>query len=429
MSKEYLRFFEAQKKETDLRVNTDIERNRKTNVILNFKGVENANITIKQKTHEFNFGCNIFMLGEFPDKERNDIYSEEFKVLFNYVVTPLYWSDFEPTQGSMRFTEESPAIYRRPNPERVLKYCKENGLRIKGHPLMWHSHMPSWAPNNRLKIMDCLNIRLREIAARLADDIYDFDGVNESLVSNYLHDYHLPEEYPYCVYKLIEKYFENNRIFINDVTSISWARYLHTLSPYYMQIENLLLKGADIKGIGMQYHMFTSSENLMKDAEIYYNPERLFRVMDTYSAFNLPLHVSEITVPAYSTDSDMEEIQALVTENLYKIWFSHKMMDGIVWWNLADGTAYGASIGTYEGENKYAGGLLNTSMRRKPVFKTLDKLINSEWKTNITETNISGSYEFRGFYGEYDVILNVDGNEIKKTLNISKDGAKAFNIN
>ena len=44
---------------------------------------------------------------------------------------------------------------------------------------------------------------------------------------------------------------------------------------------------------------------------------------------------------------------------MYSMWFSHPAMDGIVYWNLADGYTYNAVPGDMSaGENYYRGGLL-----------------------------------------------------------------------
>ena len=67
------------------------------------------------------------------------------------------------------------------------------------------------------------------------------------------------------------------------------------------------------------------------------------------------------------------------------------MMAGVTWWNLGDGTAY-------ENENKALGGLLDKDMNPKPAYQALDKLINHEWKTNLTlATDAQGKARFRGF--------------------------------
>ena len=61
----------------EARINEGIERNRKGYFKVTVtdgegKPVE-ATVKVKQKSHEFRFGCNMFMLDEIPDsKEKNE---------------------------------------------------------------------------------------------------------------------------------------------------------------------------------------------------------------------------------------------------------------------------------------------------------------------------------------------------------------------
>lgn len=67
---------------------------------------------------------------------------------------------------------------------------------------------------------------------------------------------------------------------------------------------------------------------------------------------------------------------------------------GITWWNLVDGC--GAP-----GEPAISG-IFTRNMEPKPAFYALNKLINEEWKTNLTlKPDKQGIIEFRGFRGLY----------------------------
>ena len=127
---------------------------------------------------------------------RNLAYRREFASLFNYAVAPFYWSDFEPEDGKPRMGENPVDVYRRPVPEKVIRYCRENGIDLKGHPLFWHYFLPDWLPKDRDQVFRRLDTRLRELSGEYADRIMDWDCVNESLVSKYKSDKRLPREYP-----------------------------------------------------------------------------------------------------------------------------------------------------------------------------------------------------------------------------------------
>ena len=70
------------------RTEHDIEQNRKGSFELILtdaqgKPLENCTVTAEMTALDFNFGCNIFMLGEYDSLEKNKLYEEEFTSLFN----------------------------------------------------------------------------------------------------------------------------------------------------------------------------------------------------------------------------------------------------------------------------------------------------------------------------------------------------------
>jgi hypothetical protein len=50
-------------------------------------------------------------------------------------------------------------------------------------------------------------------------------------------------------------------------------------------------------------------------------------------------------------------------------------------------------------------------MTEKPSYKVLDRLINKEWKTNIEVKVTDNEYKFRGFYGDYEIVVKDESGE------------------
>ena len=84
--------------------------------------VREATVRLTQKTHDFKYGANIFMLDEFETEEKNAAYREVFKQHFNMATVPFYWDTLEPEEGKPRFAKDSPRVYRRPAPDLCLEY-------------------------------------------------------------------------------------------------------------------------------------------------------------------------------------------------------------------------------------------------------------------------------------------------------------------
>jgi len=152
---------------------------------------------------------------------------------------------------------------------------------------------------------------------------------------------------------------------------------------------------------------------------------RVYDVLDTFGSFGKPLQLSEVTIASYNGDEEDMEIQAELLENMYKIWFSHKAMDGIVYWNLVDGytwAGFDVETGALDmsvGENRFGGGLLYHDLSPKPAFQVLKRLINEEWHTEtMAHTNADGIARFKGFKGMYDLEFEYNGKRYVRQLHL-----------
>src|SRR3546814_129797 len=118
--------------------------------------------------------------------------------------------------------------------------------------------------------------------------------------------------------------------------------------------------------------------------------------MATLSEAGLPIHLSEITITAPGDDEQGRQIQAVITRNLYRLWFSVEKMMGITWWNIVDDCGAPGEPAT--------SGLFTRNMEPKPSYGALDQLINHEWRTNLQlQADGNSEIQFRGFKGKYRI--------------------------
>jgi GH35 family endo-1,4-beta-xylanase len=170
--------------------------------------------------------------------------------------------------------------------------------------------------------------------------------------------------------------------------------------------------------MGIQFHLFNLDSRDKSIKGSLYPPDQLINTYDQLAKTGLPLHITEITVPGSGENGSI--LQANIVENLYRLWFSIPNMEAITWWNLADGTAH-------ENENNIQAGLLDNKMDPKPAYLVLDKLINQEWKTNMTiKTNTKGRDSFRGFFGKYRI--NYNGKKYEKEIELTKSSDNKYII-
>ena len=405
-----------------------IERYRKGNFSLKFPTNSKKALKIRHKKHAFLFGCTAFMLDSFETPEKESEFKRLFANLFNQAIVPFYWSDLEPEEGKPRFSKESPKIYRRPAPNVCLAFCEEYGIEPKGHCLLWNNFLPKWfLEKNEAQKRTAIERRFAEIAERYADKIPSFDIVNES-ASNYRRGkMNIFEDYDKFGQYLGAKYFPNNRKILNETNEAIWHSYYKQgkYMPFHMQLQEFIREGVPFDEIGLQYHIFHAAEMNMETPSVnepFLNARHMVEILELYDAYGYPMHISEITVPSYAGKlPENEAIQAELVEALYKTWFATRNMKSIVWWNLIDGYAAYAPLGSEEGENRYAGGLCHFDMSKKPAYEVLDRLINHEWRTNI-DSECKEEFAFRGFFGEYEIEVEDENGKTIYTVNFENDG-------
>ncbi|MBQ2704241.1 MAG: endo-1,4-beta-xylanase [Clostridia bacterium] len=412
-----LKQFEDNAELIESRLNDTIEKVRKGNfdleITIDGKAVCDAKITATLLNHDFRHGANIFMLGEFgEDEAAEQNYRERFAEAFNLATLPFYWSDLEPEQNKPRFDKDSPKIYRRPAPDLCLEFCKEHNIEPKAHILTYDYWVPKWVPTDDVdEIKGLYEIRYKQLADRYAQQIKGWEVINETLFTHGDTAFYYDDNYVEWCFEKAEEYFPNNTLIINEATESAWSRFIGNRSQYFMQIERAIANGSRIDCIGFQYHQFHKRELEEEKTKFTYNPLNLYANMDKYAQFQKHFQLTELTIPAYSNDEEDEAIQAEILTWLYKVWFSHPNMEAIIYWNLIDGYAAFAPKGDMTaGENYYFGGLLRFDGSPKPSYFAIRDLFKKTWHTRFEgKTNGDGRVNLRGFYGEYDVTVEVDG--------------------
>ncbi len=440
-----LELFDKHREYIDERVNAGIELYRKGYAVITVKDengriIPDTKIRLKQKSHDFKYGSNLFMLDELETEEKNKKYKEIMANFGNMATLPFYWDATEPEKGKTRYDKDSVKVYRRPPIDLCMEFCEKNGIEPREHALAYEGFFPKWLYKaDTYETKKELERRYKEISERYADRIRTIEVTNEMEWGEGKTEFYNQQDYVEWCFKLAEKYFPHNQLVINERTGLCWGDCCRATDKYYSYIEANILKGARIDAIGMQYHQHHKREDEYKATRGTYSPLKIFWHLDLYSNFGKPIHITEVTVPAYSWEPEDEEIQAELIENLYSIWFSHPNVEQIIYWNMIDGYAHlwdpdpekiAKSQGDMTvGENYYYGGLLRFDMTPKPAFYTIKNLFENKWHTEIdTATNQYGEFKFKGFYGKYDVEIEKDGKTFTKEIKLSKNSRNIFEI-
>jgi GH35 family endo-1,4-beta-xylanase len=364
------------------------------------KPVAGAEVTLRQKRHEFLFGCNIFLHGRVGSPADEEAYRSRFAAIFNYATLPFYWGAYEPERG------QPGHAYR----ERVAKWCAENGIRTKGHPLVWNhpASVPRWLPADAREVRALSDARVADCVSRFKGLIDIWDVVNESTDPGRFKDGNrMTDAYEALgtvdfttgSFLVARKANPETTLLINDY---------RTDDAYDKLISRLARDGRRLyDAIGVQSHMHDGA----------WSPAHAWNVCEKFARFGVPIHFTETTLvsgrrlgPGENwgpTEPELEEKQAREAVAFYTTLFSHPAVEAITWWDFADRGAW----------QRAAAGLLRRDLSPKPMYDRLVDLIKKTWWTDVTlKAGEKGEAEARAFYGDYEVQVRHGDQQSTATL-------------
>jgi len=376
-----------------------IETHRKRDVVVRVVSrddlpVEGANVAVQWVQHEFLFGCNIFMFDRFSTPGDNELYKTRFRDLFNAATTGFYWRSYEPQQGRPEYDRT----------DRVVAWCAQHGIRVKGHPLLWacESGIPRWSSGQ--PPADARKRRVEEIMTRYAGKIEFWEVVNEP---SHLPD--LPIDDPYRWARAADA---GAQLIVNDYQVLADG-----CPPFLQLLQGAASRGVPFDGIGIQAH---------EPRTMRFPLDRVWAVLDQYAALGRKLYITEFTptsggegiTGSHVTGVWDEASQADYAAKFYTVCFAHPAVAGITWWDLCDAGAW-----------LPGGGLLRKDLSPKPAYEALKKLITQDWVTNAAgKTGPGGVFPFRGFCGHYLVRVTCNGTTVEKSLRVGPQEQQRIDI-
>jgi GH35 family endo-1,4-beta-xylanase len=412
------------------------------------KPVQGANVRLEQTRHAFLFGSNIFLLNLSDTSNLQEAYRKRFVALLNYATLPFYWGAYEPTRGK----PDQVGL------EGMARWARDQGIVTKGHPLVWHTVYPEWAPKDAASTIPLLQARVTSIVQYFRGLIDIWDVVNEANAAvndqNGVGDWarrDTPAGMVGTVLGWARQANPNATVLYNDFdTSKTNLEMIATLER-----QNRL---PDV--IGIQSHMHGG---------VWTIPEVWQRTSD-FSRFNRPIHFTETTVlsaasfksfnPSFlvftdfttlhfsvlaslarskdlsdtalsgslpfdwardydnppkpwPTTSEGEAAQAAYVTKFYTTLFSHPNARAITWWDFSDKDSWlGAPAG-----------LLRADMSPKPAYDRLMALIRGAWWTRANgTTDANGAYLTRAFLGLHRATVTANGQTRTVNVEVSKNG-------
>jgi GH35 family endo-1,4-beta-xylanase len=406
---------EAVEKELLGKAAENIETHRKADATVRVqtgpgKPIADAVVEVRQLRHEFLFGCIIFDLVWSDDPYKPALFQERFKGLFNFAVFPFYWRRYEPQPGQTARDETL----------KVVRWCRENGITTKGHPLVWtnRSGVPDWLRGQAVDAMEEQMLgRVRREVGAFAGEIDVWDVVNEPVNTrawdnvegrDYTRD-PIPRIADY-----VEKAFRAAReanpkahLILNEYNTIARE---DVRERFYQLAAELKRRETPLSGLGIQAH---------EPREHWYPPREVWKTFDRLASLGYPLHITEFIPQSggkeitggWRKGTWTEQTQAEFAEQTFRLSFGHPAVVSVNWWGFSDRRIW-----------LPGGGLVTDQYEPKPVYERLKRLIHQQWNTRAKgKTGDDGCFRFRGFRGTYAVTVVDDGKPQTFDARLEKD--------
>ena len=278
------------------------------------------------------------------------------KKQFNSVTAENAWKpgEIHPKEGVWNFGLA----------DSIANFCRENGIKMRGHCLCWHSQFADWMftdkkgkPVKKEVFYERLRDHIHTVVNRYKDVVYAWDVVNEAMADDGrpfefvdgkmvpASPYRQSRHFKLCGDEFIAKAFEFAReadptgvLIYNDYSCVDNGK----RERIYNMVKKMKEAGVPIDGIGMQGHY-----------NIYFpEEEQLEKAINRFKEIVNTIHITELDLRT-NTESGGQlmfsrgeakpqapyigTLQEDQYARLFKIFRKHKdVIKNVTFWNLSD---------------------------------------------------------------------------------------------
>ena len=235
------------------------------------------------------------------------------------------------------------------NADRIANFCRANGIKLRGHCLMWHSQIGQWMYNDnptKEKFYERMKNHIQAIVTRYKDVVYCWDVVNEAMTDdpNAEDPYRQSAMYKLCGDEFIAKAFQfareadpNALLFYNDYNECDPVK----SQRIFNMVKKMKDAGVPIDGIGMQghYNIYGPTEQEVDNA------------IKLYKQIVKHIHVTELDIrvnaemggqlrfsrEGVNISDSVKQHLADQYARVFNVFRKHKdVVDCVTFWNLSD---------------------------------------------------------------------------------------------
>jgi endo-1,4-beta-xylanase len=179
------------------------------------------------------------------DKKYKELLKEQFNIL--------------ATENAFKFEEIHPKRYSYSfdYADKILSFAEANGMKVRGHTLVWHYQLPSWITNanyTRKELLNILHEHIKTVVSHYKGRVYAWDVVNEAInedgiLRETIWLKNIGPEYIDLAFRWAHEADPEALLFYNDfgIESLN-----NKSNAVYKTIESLLKKACQYMGLGFR---------------------------------------------------------------------------------------------------------------------------------------------------------------------------------
>lgn len=324
-------------------------------------------------------------------------------------------------ENAMKFAETEPAPHQFNfcAGDQIVAYAQGNGMKVRGHNLVWQADLPSWLTNGNYSSADTAGIlqeHINTVMGHYKGQLIEWDVVNEAI------SYSAPygPQPSYWLNQLGSNYID---------MAFQWA---HTADPnvklYYNEtggeglgaksdavynlVKGMLSRGVPVNGVGLQMHLDLNSAP--SQADMSSNMARL-------AALGLEVHITEMDVrlPVDSNGNASAAAlasQAAIYQSVMSACQAAPNCTAFLTWGISD--AYSWIPSTYPGFG--AALLLDAKYQPKAAYNSVAGVLRSNNHTPVPSiASVTNAASFAAGFVAPGEIATLFGNNLTSATGIN----------
>ena len=354
--------------------------------------VSGADVEVRMKRHAFGWGSAITARNILREDESGDRYREIIEKNFTRVVfeNDLKWSPWE-NEANRAMTL------------RATQWLRDRNIDVRGHCIIW----PGWSrmprdvqalASDKEALRKRIDDHFQHVASTMKGQLIDWDVINEPY-TNFDVMKILGDDEMVRWFKLARQYDPQVNLYLNDY-SILTASGLDKAHQDHFEKTLKFLKdnGAPINGLGMQGHFGGTGTP----------PERMLAILDRFAKLGLDIAITE-----HDIDSDDEAFKADFTRDFLTTTFSHPSVVAVLSWGFWERAHWRPRAAYYRADWSIT-----------PAGQVWLDLVTKKWWTTIDgKTATNGTFDTRGFFGDYEITVKKEGRTKTIRTSLPKEGS------